>query len=63
MAFFERSIRRASRSEVSDETDRDIAFKNFLRQRHEAHEREKAVAIIKAKEKETTVNGKKTCNC
>ena len=38
MAFFERSIRRASRSEVSDETDRDIAFKNFLRQRHEAHD-------------------------
>ncbi len=63
MRFFDSCTRRVSLQEVSDDIARDIAFNNFLKKRHEAREREKAEALKKAKEKENTTNGKKTCNC
>lgn len=63
MRFFDSCSRRVTLAEVSDDIARDIAFNNFLKQRHEAREREKAEAMKKTSSKEAPRNDKKTGNC
>ena len=63
MRFFDSCFRRVTLAEVSDDIARDIAFNNFLKQKHEAREREKAEALKKTTNKENTTHDKKTGNC
>ena len=62
MKLFDRLFHRGPLSNASEDITRDIAFNNFLKQKHEAREREKAEALKKTTNKENTYHDKKTGN-